>query len=585
MSHKSNPRALVPALLLFALTACAAPAPISSGQQQTRRHEAMAVAANPLAAEAAAQMLREGGDAVDAAIAAEMVLGLVEPQSSGVGGGGFLLRYDGASERIVAYDGRERAPAHARPDMFLDEHGRPLPFLDAQISGLSTGAPSLVAMLKRAHQEHGALPWPRLFEPAIALAENGFPVSPRFARLTAMAGERMRLRDDPAARAYFFDANGQAWPVGHLLRNPEYAATLRAIAAQGPAALSEGPIAEAIVAAVHSGPRPGYLTLADLRAVHPRRVEPACGPYRIYIVCSMGPPSSGATTVALLGLYERARPHPVGAQDPDDWAAFMWASRLAFADRDHYTADDQFVPVPTREMIAPDYLDQRATLIDAAHAPPARLAPGKPAGQALYDRWGREASDDAGTTHISIVDNNGDAVALTATVESYYGSQRMVRGFLLNNQLTDFAFAPTLNGRPVANALEPGKAPRSSMSPTIVTDRDGELVLVIGSPGGSSIIDYVARATIGILDWGQTPQQAVETGNIYARTPPAGFEPARLPPGIADELRARGWELREMTNLEESGLHAILVTPDGLVGGADPRREGVVARVAASPAP
>lgn len=581
MSHKLNPRALIAALLLFALAACAAPTPIASRQsERAASGEAMAVAANPLAVDAAVQMLRAGGDAVDAAIAAEMVLGLVEPQSSGIGGGGFLLRYDGGDEQVIAYDGRERAPAAARPDMFLTARGEPLAFMDAQASGLSVGAPSLVAMLRLAHEEHGKLPWAQLFEPAIALAENGFPVSPRFNRLVTMAGERMRLRSDFAARAYFFDAQGQPWPVGHMLRNPDYAATLRAIAAQGPAALSEGPIADAIVAAVRRGPRPGYLTQADLRAVSPRRIDPTCGAYRVYTVCSMGPPSSGASTIALLGLYQRARPHPVGAQDADDWAAFMWASRLAFADRDHYTADDQFAPVPTHEMMAPGYLDQRAALIDLARAPPARLAPGMPAGQELFDRWGREVSDDGGTTHISIVDSDGDAVALTATVESYYGAQRMVRGFMLNNQLTDFAFAPTLNGRPVANALAPGKAPRSSMSPLIVTDRNGQLVLVIGSPGGSSIISYVARATIGILDWEQTPQQAIDTGNVYARSAPAAIEPARMPAGVADALRARGWEMRDLSNLEESGLHAILVTPQGLVGGADPRREGVVATVA-----
>ncbi|MDX2274813.1 MAG: gamma-glutamyltransferase family protein [Hyphomonadaceae bacterium] len=579
MSHKLNPRAVFLAVLALALSACAGQL-VSPSQPPAPTREAMVVAANPLAVEAAVQMLREGGDAIDAAIAAELVLGLVEPQSSGIGGGGFLLRYDGPSEAIVAYDGRERAPAAARPDMFLDARGQPMAFLDAQASGLSVGAPSLVAMLHSAHQDHGKLAWARLFEPAIALAENGFPVSPRFNRLVTMAGERLRLRADFAARAYFFDPQGQPWPVGHVLRNPDYAATLRAIAAQGPTALSEGPIADAIIAAVRRGPRPGYLTHADLQAVAPRRVEPACGTFRVYVACSMGPPSSGATTIALLGLYERARPEPAGANNADDWAAFMWASRLAFADRDHYTADDQFVPVPTQEMIAPAYLDQRAALIDLTRAPPARITPGMPAGQELFDRWGREPSEDGGTTHISIVDADGNAVALTATVEGYYGAQRMVRGFLLNNQLTDFAFAPTLNGRPVANALAPGKAPRSSMSPMIVTDRNGELVLVIGSPGGSSIISYVARATIGMLDWGQTPQQAVDMGNMYARGAPASYEPARIPAGIAASLEARGWELREMTNLEESGLHAIQVTPQGLIGGADPRREGVVARVA-----
>ena len=430
-------------------------------------------------------------------------------------------------------------------------------------------------------RENGRLPWARLFEPAIALADNGFAISPRMNRMVTNSTANGRLRDDPAASLYFLDANGTPWPVGHVLRNSDYANTLRAIAAQGPSALSSGPIADAIVATVRRGPRPGTLTVADLQAVTPHRVTPTCGPYRIYVVCSMGPPSSGATTISVLGLYERARPHPGGVDNPDDWAAFLWASRLAFADRDHYTADPAFAPQPTQEQIlAPAYLDQRASLIDLAHAP-TRVAPGMPAGRELLERWGREQSDDDGTSHVSIVDADGNAVALTATVESAFGSQRMVAGFMLNNQLTDFAFQPTLNGKPVANALAPGKAPRSSMSPLIVTNRDGELALVIGSPGGSSIISYVARATIGILDWGQTPQAAISTGNAYARAAPAAIERQRLPPGIADALNARGWETRDMGATEESGLHAILVTPQGLVGGADPRREGVVGTVPA----
>lgn len=576
MNHKpSRLRTLFFILAAGVLASCAT-APSAPHQR-----EAMAVAANPHAVDAALEILRAGGNATDAAIAAELVLGLVEPQSSGIGGGGFLLHYNAADETIVAYDGRERAPAAARPDMFLLPDGQPMPFADAQASGLSIGAPSLIAMLKLAHDEHGRLPWARLFEPAIALADNGFAISPRMNRYINLSATRGRLREDPASRAYFFDANGEPWPVGHVLRNRAYGDTLRAIAAQGPSALSSGPIADAIVAAARRGPRAGYLTLSDLRAVTPHRVEPTCGPYRLYIACSMGPPSSGATTISILGMYERARPDPVGAENPDDWAAFFWASRLAFADRDHYTADPAFAPQPTQQMLAPAYLDQRAALIDLAHAP-ARVLPGMPAGRELFERWGREASDDDGTSHISIVDEDGNAVALTATVESAHGSQRMAAGFMLNNQLTDFAFQPTLNGKPVANALAPGKAPRSSMSPMIITDRDGALVLVIGSPGGSSIISYVARATIGILDWGQTPQQALSTGNAYARAAPASIERQRLPPGIADALEARGWAMRDMGATEDSGLHAILVTPQGLVGGADPRREGVVGALPAN---
>lgn len=573
--HRTWKRLLAP-LIALALAACAATAPAE--RADAPRGEAMAAAANPHAVEAALEMLRAGGGAVDAAIAAELVLGLVEPQSSGIGGGGFMLFYDGESEAITGYDGRERAPAGATPGMFLDARGRPLPFMDAQASGLSTGTPLLVAMLKLAHDEHGRLDWARLFEPAIRLAENGFVMSPRMARFVAGYAERGRLREDEGARAYLFDAAGRPLQAGALLRNPQYAATLRAIAARGPAALTQGPIAEAIVAAVRRGPRPGSLTLADLQAAQPRRFEPVCGPYRVFVVCSPGPPASGAAMLQILSLYERARPHPEGARSADDWAAFLWASRLAYADRDHYVADDRAVPVPTQEMIASGYLDHRARLIDLSRAP-ARINPGMPAGRALFERWGREESAESGTTHLSIVDGWGDAVALTATVESAFGSQRMVNGFFLNNQLTDFAFEPTKNGRPVANAVAPGKRPRSSMVPTIVTDRDGELVLVIGSPGGSAIVGYVARTTIGILDWNLPVQDAINLSNATARTSPAVIEESRVPAGVAEALRARGWRLRDIGALEVSGLHAIRVTPHGLDGGADPRREGVVGRV------
>jgi gamma-glutamyltranspeptidase/glutathione hydrolase len=545
----------------------------------------MVAAANPHAVEAALVMLRQGGSAIDAAIAAELVLGLVEPQSSGIGGGGYLLHFATSSEAIVAYDGRELAPAGATPDMFLDARGAPMNFLDAQASGRSIGTPLLVAMLKLAHDDHGRLPWASLFAPAIELAENGFAISPRLARFIALSGsERGRLRADFAARAYFFDRAGNPWPEGHMLRNPLYAATLRAIAEQGPRALSEGPIAEEIVAAAQRGPRAGTLSLADLRNATPRRSEPVCGAFRVYRVCTGNAPTSGNALIAILGMYERARPRPEGAHSVDDWAAFLWASRLAYADRDHYMADDAFAPVPTRELTAPGYLDGRAQLIDLQRAPPRTLSPGAPAGAELFERWGREAGPEQGTTHLSIVDAEGNAVALTATVESVFGSQRMAGGFFLNNQLTDFAFSPTMNGRPVANAVAPGKRPRSSMSPTIVTDRHGELVLVIGSPGGSGIIGYVARATIATLDWNLPVAEAIALANATARTEPARVEMQRWPAGLADALAARGWTIAETGALEASGLHVIRVTPEGLEGGADPRREGAVGRLASPPA-
>jgi gamma-glutamyltranspeptidase/glutathione hydrolase len=581
MFDKRSLRRLAAPLLAVALAACAtASAPGASAP----RGEAMVAAANPHAVEAGLEMLRAGGSAVDAAIAAELVLGLVEPQSSGIGGGGFMLHYDARSERIAGYDGREVAPAGARADMFLDARGQPMNRLDAQASGLSVGTPLLVAMLKLAHDDHGRLPWADLFAPAIRLADEGFTVSPRLAMFIAMAGERMRLRADFAARAYFFDRRGNPLQAGATLRNPEYAATLRAIAAQGPRALSEGPIAEGIVAAARRNPRGGSLTLEDLRTAQPRRFEPVCGAYRIYRVCSTSAPSSGNAVIAILGMYERARPRPEGVDSADDWSAFLWASRLAYADRDHYMADDSVVPVPTQELIAPDYLTARALLIDANQAPE-RVNPGIPPGTAdLFDRWGRDLGEENGTTHLVVVDAWGNAVSLTATVESAFGAQRMTNGFLLNNQLTDFAFEPNLNGRPVANAVAPGKRPRSSMSPLIVVDRNGELELATGSPGGSSIIAYVARATIGMLDWDQPVQQALDTGNVIARTGEVSAETQRLPPGIEAALRARGWDLRPSGALEVSGLHAIRVTENGLEGGADPRREGIVGRLPA-PAP
>jgi gamma-glutamyltranspeptidase/glutathione hydrolase len=581
MFDKQSLKRVVAPLFALALVACASGSIAGGSQQDAPRGEAMAAAANPHAVHAAVEILNAGGSAVDAAIAAELVLGLVEPQSSGIGGGGFLLNYNAASERISGYDGREIAPAGARADMFLDARGRPMSSLDAQASGRSVGTPLLIAMLKLAHEDHGRLPWARLFEPAIRLAEEGFAISPRLAGFIAAAGERMRLRADFEARAYFFDRRGEPLPVGAVLRNPAYAATLRAIGEQGPRALSEGPIAEGIVAAARRNPRGGTLTLDDLRAAEARRFEPVCGAYRVYRVCSTSAPSSGNAVIALLGMYARARPEPQGVNNVDDWAAFLWASRLAYADRDYYMADDTIVPVPTTELIAPDYLDARAMLIDVAEAPAGRVNPGVPPGSGdLFERWGRDLGEENGTTHVVIVDGWGNAVSLTATVESLFGSQRMTNGFLLNNQMTDFSFEPNLNGRPVANAVAPGKRPRSSMTPVIVLDRNGDLELVVGSPGGSSIIGYTARTTIGVLDWNLPVQEAINVGNATARIETVAAEVNRFPPGVAEALTARGWQLQQTSLGEVSGIQAIRVRPDGtLEGGADPRREGTVGRV------
>lgn len=561
----------------LALAACASPPPPAP---RATDGVGMVAAADPRAVDAGLEMLRKGGSATDAAIATMAVLGLVEPQSAGIGGGAFLLNYDRASKDIDAYDGRERAPMGATANLFLGADGKPLPYRDAVWSGLSTGAPSMIAMFEKAHADHGRLPWRDLFEPAIKLAEEGFIVAPRLAGLLQMMGPQSALKQDPVAGKYFYDANGAPLAVGARRTNPDYAATLRAIQERGARALQEGPIADAIIAQVQHAPRGGSMTHADLRNVTPRRLEPVCGPYRVYRVCGMGPPSSGAiATLSTLGLYERARPAPEGPSSVDDWSAYMWASRIAYADRDHYAADDQFVPVPTAALTDPRYLAVRAREIDVAKAPPATLQPGDPSitvgGPSLLDRWGRDRTAEmAGTTHMSVVDGDGNAVALTATIESVFGSQRMAAGFLLNNQLTDFSLDPVKNGRPVANAPAPGKRPRSSMSPTIILDGDGRLYAVIGSPGGSAIIGYVTKTVIGVIDWKLPMQEAINLANITARTGVAATEVNRLPPGVADALTARGWTLRATQN-EASGLHGIRITETGFDGGADPRREGV----------
>jgi gamma-glutamyltranspeptidase/glutathione hydrolase len=553
-------------VMLALLAAChRAPPPASAS---TPKGEAMVSAADPLAVEAGLEMLRAGGTATDAAIATAMVLGLVEPESAGVGGGGFLIHYTGSSKAMDAYDGREWAPAGATPDMFMVD-GKELPFDLAQDSGRSIGTPSLVAMLKLAHERHGKLPWAKLFDPAIGLAEQGFVVGPRLSESFALFHNV--LENDAEARSIYLDAAGKPWPQGHVLKNPAYANTMRAIAKDGPQALAQGAIAEAIVAASHREPRAGTLTLADLQAFQPRRLDPLCGAYRVYRVCSMPSPSSANAVISILGLYERARPQPDGPKNPLDWAAYVWASRLSYVDRDHYMADDRFVTAPTKELIAPAYLDARAKLIDLGKGP-SKIPVGEPAGRALHDKWGSAAMEENGTTHLSIVDGEGNAVSLTASIETEYGAHRMAGGFWLNNQLTDLSLSPVIGGKPVANAVEPRKAPRSSMSPTIITDQDGKLVMVVGSMGGSTIIASVARTIIGVLDWKQTPLEAAATPAIFARTGDIEIEKT-LPPEIANALRGMGWNI--VPGDLYSGTHLIHVTPQGLVGGADPRKEGV----------
>ena len=531
---------------------------------------AMVAAANPLAVEAGLRTLRAGGSAVDAAIAVQAVLGLVEPQSSGLGGGAFLMYYDAASGDVLAYDGREVAPRGAMPDMFLGADGAPLKFFEAVQSGRSIGVPGAVAMLALAHREQGRRPWAEAFTPAIELAERGFAVSPRLNAMVAMGQGRYA----PDVGRYLL-RDGRPLEVGSTLRNPEYAATLRRIAAEGARGFYEGPVAEAVVAAAARAPLPGSLSLADLRDYRPQRLEPVCRGYRVYLVCGMRPPSSGGIAVlAVLGILEHFDMAASGPGSATGWHRLIEAQRLAYADRDRYVADDRFVQVPIAGLLDRAYLAGRAAQVDDSRALE-RVEAGQPPG-AL--RRGVDATGpEHGTSHFVIVDARGDVVSMTTTVEAAFGSQRMAAGFFLNNQLTDFSFrAVDAAGQPIANAPAPLKKPRSSMSPTLVFE-DGRFRLAVGSPGGNAIIAYVSKAIVGMLDWGLSPQQAIDLPNVVARGEVVAAEPGRFDPALAAALQAMGHQFAGgRGGGEGSGLHAILATPDGrLVGGADSRREGV----------
>lgn len=533
---------------------------------------AMIAAANPLAVDAGIEVLKAGGSAVDAAIAVQAVLGLVEPQSSGLGGGAFMVHYDAATGDVVTYDGREVAPQGATPDMFLTAEGRPMPFFDAVRSGRSIGVPGVVAMLEMAHREHGRLPWSRPWRAAERLARVGFPVSPRLNEMITAATSRGGL--PPEAAAYLTTGGRTPLPVGSVLVNREYAATVRLIARKGAAAFREGRLADEIIAAARREPTPGTLSPEDLRAYRPHRLEPVCSNYRVYLVCGMRPPSSGGIAVlSVLGTLENFDMAALGSTTTTGWHHFIEAQRLAYADRDTYVADDRYTEVPLAGLIDKTYLRERASLISPQRAM-VRVEPGNPPGA---QPRGRDATgNSSGTTHFVIVDRRGNVVSMTATVESVFGSLRMAGGFFLNNQLTDFSFRPTDDaGAAIANAVAPGKKPRSSMSPTIVF-RDGRFELAVGSPGGNSIIAYVSKAVVGMLDWGLTPQQAIDLPNVIARSAIIA-EPGRTPPQWIEALTAIGHVFRRAGG-ETSGLHAVRIQPDGrLVGGADPRREGKVA--------
>ncbi len=536
----------------------------------------MVTAANPLAVEAGAAVLEAGGTAADAMIAVQLVLNLVEPQSSGIGGGAFALYYDGAAGQLTAYDGRETAPMEAGEDLFLDASGETVGFWDAVVGGRSVGTPGTVALMAEIHKRHGVAAWADLFKPAIELAENGFEVSPRLAGMLTGTGAE-RLATYATARDYFFP-NGTPLAAGELLKNPDFGETLRAIAAGGQAAFYNGPIAADIVAAVRGASgNPGLLAAADMEAYRVIMRQPVCHSYHENTVCGMGPPSSGALTVGqILGMLEQFDLASMAPQSAEAWHLFAEASKLAYADRGRYMADSDYVSVPVEGLLDADYLRSRAALIDLQTAGETPVDAGHPPSKTALDFGDDVSRELPGTSHIAIVDGWGNAISMTTTIESAFGSQVMVRGFLLNNELTDFSFRAERDGAPVANRVEPGKRPRSSMAPTIVFGPDGGLKLAIGSPGGSRIIEYVAQSLVGILDWEMDIQAAISMGHVANRNGGTDLEEGTGAAGHAAELESLGHEvtIRPMT----SGLHGILVTPSGLSGAADPRREGIVAR-------
>jgi len=535
----------------------------------------MVAAANPHASRAGLAMLRAGGTAVDAAVAMAVMLTLVEPQSSGIGGGAFMLHYANASKTITAFDGRETAPKAASGDMFLVA-GKPRAFFDAVIGGLSVGVPGELRMLELAHKRHGKLPWKDLFAPAIELAERGFALSPRLHGL--LQRDRFLAKMKVAGR-YFYQPDGTPKPVGTLLVNRPLAAVLRAVADGGADAFYAGEIADDIVAAVTRAANPGRLRLADLKAYKPAVRDAVCIRYRTSRICGVPPPTSGGvTTLQMVGLLERFDVGRLGADSVEAAHLFAEAGRLAYADRDIYIADPDFVKVPTAELLSPDYLSRRSRLIDPERSM-GKAAAGKPESKGAR-RWAPGmAADLPSTSHMVAVDAAGDVVTMTASIESAFGSHLMVRGFLLNNELTDFSFVPQVEGRLVANRVEPGKRPRSSMAPILVVNAaDDSFVLAVGSPGGSRIINYVARVLIGVLDHGLDPQQAISRPNIVNRNGVTELEAGDAWQSWLGQTKAGLEALGHQVKLRDlnSGLHAIKRIAGGYVGGADPRREGVV---------
>jgi len=591
-----GPAALIVSALIASLSACTSqdlssptpPAPEASSGYTAKpgwATERFAVAAaNPLATEAGYRILKAGGSAMDAAVAVQMVLTLVEPQSSGLGGGAFLLHWDG--EQVTALDGRETAPAAANEALFLKADGSPMDFQEAVVGGRSVGVPGTVRMLEHAHQQHGKLPWRDLLQPAIQLADEGFDISPR---LHSLLLSDPALRENPPAAAFYYQPDGSPWPVGHRLRNPALAALLKDIAARGSDAFYTGANARALVVQVNTHPsNPGRITLSDLEGYQPRQRDAICTLWqKRYQVCGFPPPSSGhITQMQILGMLEKLPPfQPLdqGVPSADFLHRYTEASRLAYADRAKYLADPDFVPVPGRtwnSMLAPAYLKQRAALIGPRSMGTAE--PGEP-GEMPIAFASQAEQPEYGTSHISIVDAEGNALAMTTTIEQAFGSRLLndggtglAGGYLLNNELTDFAFEPyDAMGRPVANRVEPNKRPRSSMSPTLVFDAAGDRFLAsVGSPGGAAIIHFTAKTLLGMYDWGLDAQRAIDLPNFGSFNGPTVLEAGRFPASTVQSLKDRGHVINE-TEMT-SGLQAIQRTDSGWFGGADPRREGVV---------
>lgn len=541
--------------------------------QRVEAKNFMVAAANPLAAEAGRDVIAKGGNAIDAMVAVQTVLGLVEPQSSGLGGGAFLVYYDAKSGKLTTFDGRETAPMEATPKLFLDESGQPLKFMAAVVGGRSVGTPGTVRLLEEVHKRYGRADWAGLLEPATTLAANGFQVSPRLASLVASEGDRLKTYKDTTA--YFFDKSGAALKAGTQLKNPAYAETLALLADGGADAFYKGKIAEAIVKTVREAAgNPGVLSLADLSNYRIIERQPVCFTYRALDVCGMGPPSSGAIAVSqILGVSEHFDLKALGPENVESWRIIGDAQRLAFADRERYVADTSFVPLPTKGLIDKSYLDERAKLLDGDKAlTKEEVKAGEPGWDHAF-LFGKDAALELpSTSHFVIVDKEGNVVSMTTTIENGFGSRLMTNGFLLNNEMTDFSFKTRDGGLPVANRVEPGKRPRSSMAPTIVM-KDGKPLLAIGSPGGSQIIGYVAQALIGYIDWGMPVEAVVAQPHLINRFGTYDLEAGTSAEAMAEPLKALGYEVKagEMN----SGLHAIEITPNGLVGSADPRREGI----------